>query len=141
MPTSENRSRGGQLGNLNALKHGFYTRHLKKRDLTGVESTDVKTLIEEIALLRVFIRRLIETLDPAADAYELASVLRILCVALKTITGAMKAQQWLTLSGSTQDDELRLALKNVCAEIRSRHSVGGQSSSEATSIPPTGAAS
>jgi hypothetical protein len=136
MPLSPPRSRGGQLGNLNALKHGFYTRRLKKRDLTGVEATDVKTLIEEIALVRVFTRRLIESLDPSADAYELASVLRILCVALKSITNAMKAQHWLTVNDAGQEDELNIAIREFWSEIQSRQSSAGQSSSEAALIPP-----
>jgi hypothetical protein len=58
---------GAQLGNMNALKHGFYTRRIKKRDLSGVESTNVKGLAEEIALIRIFTRRLVETCDPSAD--------------------------------------------------------------------------
>ncbi len=129
------RHRGGQLGNLNALKHGFYARRLKKRDLDGVEATDVKTLIEEISLLRVFTRRLIENLDPHAGAYELAAVVRILCVALKSITSAMKAQHWLAINDSSTDEELHTALLQFWAEVEARKAAETQAA--ASFIPPT----
>ena len=54
MPTSSLRRRGAPLGNQNNFKHGFYSRRLQKRALTGVESTDNSSLLEEIALIRVF---------------------------------------------------------------------------------------
>ena len=64
-PTSPSPRRpGAPPGNQNALKHGFYTRRLKKRDLTGVETTDVSSLVEEIALIRLFTRRLVESASP-----------------------------------------------------------------------------
>jgi len=54
------RSRGGQPGNANAVKHGFYSR--KFRDL---ESQDLETALrdglgDEIALMRVMIRRVFD---------------------------------------------------------------------------------
>ena len=54
MPPPSPRRPGGQLGNINALKHGFYTRRIHKRDLSGVENTNIKGLAEEIALIRIF---------------------------------------------------------------------------------------
>src|SRR5512136_673136 len=113
MPPPSPRRRGAPLGNINALKHGFYTRRLKKHDLTGVDTTDVKNLVEEIAIVRVFTRRLIESLGPDADSFEVAGALRILCVALATITRAMKAQRWLTMNGGGMDDEIALAIRQL----------------------------
>jgi len=139
MPKPEKRP-GAPLGNLNALKHGFYTRRLKKHDLSGVDATDIKNLVEEIAIVRVFTRRLIESLDPNADAYEVAGALRILCVALATITRAMKAQHWLTLNSGGVDDEISIAIKQVYAEIQSRKAQPAQAASPASSpdfIPPS----
>jgi len=77
---------------MNAFKHGFYTRRFKKRDLSGVEATNIKGLAEEIALIRIFTRRLVETADPSADLYELAGVLRTVCLASATITRIIRAQ-------------------------------------------------
>jgi len=65
------RHRGGQLGNANALKHGFYTRRFKEKDISGVEQINVKDLAEEVALIRILARRLVEASSPSADLYEL----------------------------------------------------------------------
>jgi len=54
---------GGQPGNLNALKHGFYSKALSKAaalELTQAEGMSPADLAPEIALLRARIRRLLE---------------------------------------------------------------------------------
>ncbi len=89
------RHRGAPPGNTNALKHGFYTRRFKKHDLTGVEETNVKGLAEEIALIRIFTRRLVESCDPTADMYDLAGILRAICLASTSITRIIRAQSLL----------------------------------------------
>jgi hypothetical protein len=111
---------GAPPGNHNALKHGFYTRRLKKRDLTGVEATDVSGLVEEIALIRVFTRRLVESCLPDADSYELADILRILCLASSTITRLTRTQYLLSTSNTGLDDEIAEAIRQVNLEFRSK---------------------
>ena len=78
-------------------------------------------------------RRLIEFLDPQADAYEVAGALRILCVALATITHAMKAQHWLTLNSGGIDDEISIAIQQVWSEIQSRNASAAADSSSPSS--------
>jgi hypothetical protein len=119
MSTSPRR-RGAPKGNLNALKHGFYTRRLHKRDLTGVESTDTSGLIEEIALIRVFTRRLLESIGPESDAYDLAEFLRALCLASSTITRVVKTQFLIATAGPGMDDEIAEAIRQVNAEFHAR---------------------
>jgi hypothetical protein len=51
------RKRGGQAGNTNALKHGFYTKNFTLAERQGLEATKEIVLADEIALLRVLIRR------------------------------------------------------------------------------------
>ena len=51
------RKRGGQAGNTNALKHGFYTKNFSLAERRGLEATKEIVLADEIALLRVLIRR------------------------------------------------------------------------------------
>jgi len=119
-PTSPPRRRGAPLGNLNNFKHGFYSRRLKKRDLTGVESTDVSGLVEEIALIRVYTRRLIESFDPNGDFYQHADLLRILCVASSAITRIIRAQYLISSTGSGIDDEIAEAIRQVNAEFHAK---------------------
>ena len=118
--STSSRPRGAPKGNLNALKHGFYTRRIKKSHLTGVETTDASGLIEEIALIRVFTRRLLESIGPEADAYDLAEFLRTLCLASSTITRVVKTQFLISASGPGMDDEIAEAIRQVNAELRSK---------------------
>jgi len=132
-PSPTPRRRGAPKGNLNALKHGFYTRRLKKHDLSGVESTNPSGLIEEIALIRLFTRRLLESLSPESDVYELADVLRTLCLASSTITRVVKTQFLITSTGPGIDDEIAEAIKQVNAEFRARLLPGQKSGLPASS--------
>jgi hypothetical protein len=124
MPTNPSsptpRRRGAPKGNFNALKHGFYTRRLKKSHLDGVESTNPSGLVEEIALIRVFTRRLLESISPDSDAYELADILRALCLASSTITRVVKTQFLITSAASGIDDEIAEAIRQVNAEFHAR---------------------
>jgi hypothetical protein len=116
MPPSSRRP-GGQLGNINALKHGFYTRRFKKGDLSGVENTNSKGLTEEIALIRIFTRRLVETVDPAADLFELAGILHTLCLASSTITRIIRAQALLGNDPTDFYESVDEAIRQVRIEM------------------------
>jgi hypothetical protein len=61
------RKRGAQPGNLNALKHGFYSRSFKELENADLEAMIAEDLDSEIAMLRVVVRRAFElstTPDP-----------------------------------------------------------------------------
>ena len=117
MPPSSKKHPGAPLGNLNALKHGFYTRRLRKRDVADVQTTDLKGLAEEVALIRIFTRRMIETCDPSAGAYEVADILRIVCLAASTITRIIRAQFLLHDTGSEWEQAVTQAILQVSAEL------------------------
>ena len=137
MPPSSSRHRGAPLGNQNNFKHGFYSRRLKKRDLTGVEATDSAGLLEEIALIRVFTRQLVESFNPDADFYEHADILRILCLASLAITRVNKAQYFLSTTGAGLSDEISEAIRQVNAEFKANliHSDQGLPANESSSFP------
>jgi hypothetical protein len=113
--------RGAPLGNHNNFKHGFYSRRLKLRDLNGVDSMDAAGLLEEIALIRVFIRQLVESFDPQSDYYERADFLRTLCLASLAITRVIKTQYFLSTTGSSMDDEITEAIRQVNQELRHKN--------------------
>lgn len=56
------RTRGGQPGNVKALKHGFYSRRFTGEELREIGRLAVAelSLDEEIAMLRVLMRRILE---------------------------------------------------------------------------------
>lgn len=131
-PTSPTRrTRGAPKGNFNAVKHGFYTRRLHKRDLSGVESVNPAGLIEEIALIRVFTRRLLESIGPDTNAYELSEFLRSLCLASSTLTRLTKTQLLITQAGPGLDDDLHQALE----ELTRKYNLDGLDDDHCSSSP------
>ncbi len=51
------KKRGGQPGNTNALKHGFYTKNFSLTERRSLQEIEGVVLSDEIGLLRVLIRR------------------------------------------------------------------------------------
>ena len=110
--------RGAPPGNLNALKHGFYARQFKKAELTGLEKCDFDGLNDEIAILRVYIRRLIQQGSDTTDLYETAGILRILCLATASLTRLIKTQHFLVSGGEDPlMRDLHRALDEITQEI------------------------
>ncbi len=120
MPPSPHRRPGGQLGNLNALKHGFYTRRIHKHDLLGTEDASSINLAEEIALIRIFTRKIVDSSRNLDDLYELAGVLRMLCLASVSITRIIKAQALLNNDDSDLHEAIDEAIRRVNHELRSK---------------------
>ena len=115
---SPKRHRSGQPGNINALKHGFYTRRFNQTDLADLESTDYHGLMEEIAIIRLYARRLIELDNPSADISQVANILRILCLASITITRLVKTSQYLQSDGNSDASDLHMALVQLTRDLK-----------------------
>ena len=64
------RSRGGQPGNINAIKHGFYSRRFMDLEAKDLETVPVEGLEGEIALMRVMIRRVFDYANDNAGDLE-----------------------------------------------------------------------
>jgi hypothetical protein len=58
--SSTKRTRGAQPGNSNAVKHGFYSRNFKQLESADLEIALLNGLDDEIAMLRVIIRRVFD---------------------------------------------------------------------------------
>ena len=112
------RSRGGQPGNANAVKHGFYSR--KFRDL---ESQDLETALreglgDEIALMRVTIRRVFDFAnDNAGDLDSWTGTLSALGAASTRLAGMLRTQKLLGASDSDALSALSQALGEVTREF------------------------
>ena len=68
------RKRGGQPGNLNALKHGFYAGGMTRDEVKGLARIG-EGLMDEINLLRVIIRRVAELANQVEQKEELLGLL------------------------------------------------------------------
>jgi len=62
----QKRGRGAQPGNLNALRHGFYSRYFRSIELADLDQLSAG-LESEIAMLRVQTRRFLEVLETAGE--------------------------------------------------------------------------
>jgi hypothetical protein len=110
--------RGAPLGNTNALKHGFYSRRF--HEIEALELKDLKSgLVDEIALLRVLIRRVFERVDEIDDNLEnWARMLNTLSMASTRLATLLKTQQKLDDgSGDDLSNALIQALKEVKDEL------------------------
>src|SRR5512146_2641399 len=94
------RRRGAPLGNTNALKHGFYSRRFKRTDIKDLDACEFSGLKDEITMLRVYIRRVIEMSNGMQDFYEAMTLLRVLCLASDSLTRLLKTQNLLITPGS-----------------------------------------
>jgi hypothetical protein len=112
------RHRGGQPGNINALKHGFYTRRFAQADLAGVESIDFNGLLDEIAIIRLYARRLIELDNQSDDISQVADILRILCLASLTITRLVKTSRFLQADNNSSSTDLHRALEHLTTVLK-----------------------
>lgn len=111
-PISQPRRRGAQPGNTNALKHGFYSRTWKLSDTSGLDQLKSKSLDEEVALLRVYIRRLVEMDQEDADLKTLQDLVRTLSLACQTILRMLKGQSEI----HDDESELRQAINQAIQE-------------------------
>jgi hypothetical protein len=100
------RKRGGQKGNRNALKHGFYSKVLDEAEkLDFATASGVDGIDDEIALLRVKIKSLLEK-DPEN--------LKLIMQATNTLAGLVKTRFKITRE---QQKGLREAIGNVIKDI------------------------
>ena len=106
---------GAPPGNLNALKHGFYSKQLKrvKADLDGLDTAEFSGLTDEIQLLRVFIRRVIDLGKDVDRLDDALSLLRGLCLASTTLTRLLKTHHAL----ASGEDDVTLAIRQALDEI------------------------
>jgi hypothetical protein len=58
---------GGQLGNANALRHGFYASVFKPEEILKLDKVEKQEIDDEIALLRTLIKRTFASLDAQTD--------------------------------------------------------------------------
>ena len=127
----KSKSRGAQPGNTNAIKHGFYSDRFRSGEIDDLETlaTAQTGLQEEISLMRVLIRRVLEHADEQHDAspdpnaaLEIwSNTLNALGNASSRLAGLLRTQQVLS-SGSSNEilDALSTALQEVTLELHAK---------------------
>ena len=106
MPVEVKRRRGGQRGNQNARKHGFYSKVLDEAERLDFElATGVEGIDDEIALLRVKIKSVLEN-DPEN--------IRLIMQATNTLAGLVKTRYNIA---KEQKKGLKEAIGNVLRDV------------------------
>jgi len=107
MPETIIRKPGGQPGNRNALKHGYYSRIFNKAERADYYSAgDVQGIDEEIAL----IRHVIKTVASFKDDKHILVLVRAANVLNKLVRTRQKIQY-------ARYDELKTAVSNVVRDV------------------------
>jgi len=116
------RKPGAQPGNVNAWKHGFYSRRFKALELCDLEAILDNNLDDEIALLRVMIRRVFEFADNEAETLEdWESVLSTLGAASTRLAGLIRVQHLSSGKSQNIEDLLAEAIGDAAHEISERY--------------------
>ena len=117
-PTTK-RPRGAQPGNTNAVKHGFYSRKFRPQELDDLDLLMMGNLDDEIAMLRVIIRRVFDLTNAEDSTVETWTAgMETLGKACTRMAGMLRTQH---LIGRTADDALatlKAALGNVTEELK-----------------------
>jgi hypothetical protein len=118
-PRKTKRRRGAPPGNANALKHGFYSPRFNAGELRDLDTFPANNLQDEILMLRVFIRRVLDRSDQLDSPNDYISMLRALSLATRSITSLLRAHQ--LLGGDTNEISklLSQAITEVNEELRS----------------------
>jgi hypothetical protein len=111
------RKRGGQPGNSNAVKHGFYSQHYKPGEDEALSLLGEGGMQAEIDMLRVLMRRLFGYAAEADDPAALAATLDSLANVSTTIAGLLKSQRLIEGGQSSLSDALSQALSEVTSEF------------------------
>lgn len=117
------RKKGAQPGNINALKHGFYSRFFVDTELTDLESI-TPDLTPEIAMLRVITRRLFDrlsTMEPNDDQnlnYDnYTALVQLLSSSTVRLASMMRTNQFLTGQAMPLEEVLKQALQDTIDEL------------------------
>ena len=135
MSPSKSRKRGAPPGNLNALKHGYYSQQIKNAVPSDFDPERFSGLNEEIGLIRYHIRRVVEYGQNVEELETALSLLRGICMASTTLTRLIKTQSLLAL----HDDPISIPLRKAVEQLDLKISDSDlpQSKKPSTSPPST----
>ena len=117
-PVPVKRRRGGQAGNKNALKHGFYAGNFNRGEIKDLQTLDTINLQNEINMIRVFMRRIGEKTNPESTVGEDIEVLRTLALASHCLERLVRTQKLHYRDSDALSQALAESLKIVHEEMQ-----------------------
>jgi hypothetical protein len=111
------RKPGGQPGNTNALKHGFYTKNFSLAERRGLQAAEGVVLGDEIGLLRVLIRRFAEQIQASQNVAlnESAQHLAVVSEAMLRLASLLRTDHML---GGDETSNFITRMNLVLEEVR-----------------------
>jgi hypothetical protein len=111
------RKRGGQEGNQNAVKHGFYARHLRPSEIKDLQETSISGVQEEIAMQRIVARRLVKCLEQAQGPAEVADLGKAIATVVNSLGRLIRIQNLVAGPQSEAEATFLEALEAVHREL------------------------
>ncbi len=112
------KKRGGQTGNSNALKHGFYSRQFRQAESADLLAVDPNCLDDEIRMLKVVARRVLAMADDDSLDYEnMLKSLSVLGLTSTRIAGLMRTKKILSGEDPSTTSAICQALSEVIKEL------------------------
>lgn len=102
-PNPESRKRGAQKGNINALKHGFYSERFRNVELEDLLNIPAGSLEDEIAIIRVITRRAANQAEEGGTPAELLEIYNLIGEMCMRISAMLRTQKMLSAGGSDLD--------------------------------------
>ncbi len=109
--------RGARPGNKNAWKHGFYSRDFSRLEVEDLELVLRDGLDDEIAMLRVSLRRLFQLSKETEDLDKAARILTTLSQASGQLANLLRAHKLLTGNSKTVDEAITTAINQIIVEL------------------------
>lgn len=111
-PLKAKRRRGGQPGNHNALKHGFYSRFFREGELVDLQRITEEGLDAELDLLRVLIRRMLEYTDGDKDMESSIRTITAVSVVTSRMANMLRVRNQVSRhAGEDKADPMKECLK------------------------------
>jgi hypothetical protein len=86
------KKKGGQKGNRNALKHGFYARHFTQDEIQDFEEMKPLGVYDEIQLVRALMRRVLASSQTDTTHAEVLETFRAICLGNFTLSRLIRTQ-------------------------------------------------
>jgi hypothetical protein len=116
-PSTAKRKQGGQPGNQNARKHGFYARAFSSGELADLDAMLTEGLQDEIAMMRVATRRVIDYIGEFTTPKEAVATLGALGLAATRLSNLLRTQKILDSERQDTASALSQALGEVVKEL------------------------
>jgi hypothetical protein len=112
------RKRGGQPGNQNALRHGFYSKAISADEHTDLDLIITDALDNEIHLIRCLIRRTVEFSEGISDWRSSASLLSSIASSSQQLSGMIYKRYLLAGNADVRSFN---TLNEVLSELRAEN--------------------